>query len=263
VNAILGHESPREQARLEDILRLVPTNRSTVLEIGTRDGFICSKLINIFEEVTALDLELPVLEHRRIKPVKGDVRDLQFEDNAFDVVLCAEVLEHIPPIDLPRACSEVLRVSRHEALIGVPYKQDLRSGKTTCGACGRVNPPWGHVNSFDEHQLVQLFQGMTSVRTSFVGEHNTRTNALSSSLMTLAGNPYGTYGQMEGCISCGTAIKSKDPSTTQKAVAKIALMVEQIQQVFTPACPIWMHVLFRKDNLAVSNPVDHPVRGAR
>jgi hypothetical protein len=71
--------------------------------------------------------------------------DLGFADDFFDFVLCAEVLEHIPTASLSRACSELGRVSKHYVLIGVPYRQDIRVGRTTCWSCRKKNPPWGHI----------------------------------------------------------------------------------------------------------------------
>ncbi len=37
-----------------------------------------------------------MIDHPRVEAVQGDVTALQFADNEFDAILCAEVLEHIP-----------------------------------------------------------------------------------------------------------------------------------------------------------------------
>jgi len=97
-------------------------------------------LVELFDEVTALDLEKPTISHDKIACVQGDIINLDFDDNTFDLVFCAEVLEHIPPHLLERATSELSRVSREFLLIGVPYKQDIRVGRTTCYSCGAKNP---------------------------------------------------------------------------------------------------------------------------
>ncbi len=180
-------QSEREQARSADLLRLLPRGRKSVLDIGARDGYFSQLLTEHFEEVTALDLEKPAFEYPRVTTVAGDITKLQFPDSSFDCVFCAEVLEHIPALE--QACRELARVARHEVVIGVPFRQDTRCGRTTCRQCGKSNPPWGHVNNFDEQKLRKLFPELAVRATSFVGSNNEVTNPVSTMLMEMAGNP--------------------------------------------------------------------------
>lgn len=149
-----------EKARVGDLISLLPESGESVLDIGARDGFISRLLTIHFSKVIALDLEMPTIDHERIQCVKGDITDLHFPDAAFNLVFCAEVLEHIPPQLLAIACREMARVSKSHVLVGVPYKQDIRVGRTTCGACGKISPPWGPVNRFDEGSAVQAVSGI-------------------------------------------------------------------------------------------------------
>jgi SAM-dependent methyltransferase len=48
------------------------------------------------------------------------VTDLPLGDGAFDVALCAQVLEHLPWADVPRALRELARVSRTGVVLTVP-----------------------------------------------------------------------------------------------------------------------------------------------
>jgi hypothetical protein len=236
-----------ERKRIADLMRLLPGNLDSVLDIGARDGFISKLLAGHFLKVTALDLEEPRIDDERIRCVKGDVTGLNFPDASFDLVFCAEVIEHIPSRRLVRACGELSRVAREYLLIGVPYKQDLRVGRLTCRACGKKNPPWGHVNSFDENSLKKLFPSLDVVCLSFVGEVDAMTNAFSTFLTDLAGNPYGDYSQEEPCVYCRT--KFRDPperNLLQKALTKIACYVNEAQKAFHKRRPNWIHVLFKK-----------------
>src|SRR5262245_36438300 len=171
-----------ERMRIADLMRLLPGNLDSVVDIGARDGFISKLLAEHFPNVTALDLEEPRIDDERIRCVKGDVTSLNFPDASFDLVFCAEVIEHIPGRKLDRACGELSRVAREYLLIGVPYKQDLRVGRLTCQACGKKNPPWGHVNSFDQDSLKELFPEFEVGGMSFVGEVDECTNPFSTFL---------------------------------------------------------------------------------
>ncbi len=228
-------------------MRLLPDHLDSALDVGARDGFISRLLAARVPSVTALDLEEPRIDDRRIHCVRGDVTDLKIPDASFDLVLCAEVLEHIPPPKLGRACGELSRVARRYLLIGVPYKQDLRVGRTTCYTCGKKNPPWGHVNSFDEKRLKELFPEFEVARLSFVGEGEARTNFFATFLLDLAGNPYGPYSQEEPCVHCGAALRSPPQrNLLQKGLTKIACYANEAQKVFCKKRPNWIHVLFKK-----------------
>ena len=237
--------SETEKARTADLLRLLPKNRHSVLDIGARDGHFSRLLTGHFLEVTALDLQKPCFEFTRVVTVAGDVTKLDFADDSFDCVFCAEVLEHIP--DLKSACREIVRVAKHEIIIGVPFRQDIRIGRTTCRSCGRMNPLWGHVNSFDEARLSSLFLGLRIVSKSFVGVAGERTNPLSTFLMDLAGNPWGTYKQEEPCIHCGAKlIPPESRKIWQKVCSRIAVRTNRVQALFTRPHGHWIHIVYSK-----------------
>lgn len=239
-------KSSAEIARTRDLLAMIPKNLSTVLDIGARDGHFSKLLTDHFESVTALDLTMPQFSFDRVQPVQGDITKLQFPDNHFDVVFCAEVLEHIPGLE--KACSEITRVARRAVVIGVPYRQDIRVGRTTCNHCGKVNPPWGHLHTFDEHRIGSLFPSCRTLKTSFVGSTNERTNALSTWMMDVAGNPWGVYEQDEPCIHCGKQMKSPTSRpVAQKFISAMALKLNQLQSPFNPTHPNWIHLVFQKD----------------
>ena len=194
------HQSSSEQARTTDLIRLLPRNRRSILDVGARDGYFSRMFPQYFQEVTALDLKQPSWELAGVKTVAGDATRLNFPDNSFDVVFCAEVLEHIPKVEA--AARELARVARHEVLIGVPFRQDIRIGRHSC-PCGHVSPPWGHVNTFTREKLEGLFAGLRAGEIRLVGENATGdTNVLSTWLMDLAGNPWATICD-EPCLGCG------------------------------------------------------------
>lgn len=244
--------TPKEQARIDDLLGLVPRGRASVLDIGARDGSIARLLAGLFPSVTAADINAPAFRIPGVRALAADAVRLPFTSGSFDCVFCSEVLEHIPRVE--EACREIARVARREILIGVPYRQDLRVGRTTCGACGRVNPAWGHVNSFDERRLESLFPSCSVVRRSYVGETREHTNPLSSRLMDLAGNPWGAYNQKEGCIFCSAALvppPGQRPRASRLLSAS-ADVLNRLQRPFVRPHANWIHVLFQKRGASTS-----------
>jgi len=239
--------SSREQERIANLLEIMPKGLSSILDIGARDGYISKLLVDRFENVTCLDLEKPNVSDDRVHTVSGDVTRLEYPDNTFDVVLCAEVLEHIPPQLLSQACSEMSRVAKQAVVIGVPYKQDRRVGRTTCLLCGGKNPCWGHVNTFDELYLMSLFKQLKQTKVAFVGKNKDYTNALSAWLMDLGGNPWGTYEQEESCVHCGNQLATPGEKTWLEWVcSRLAFAFNTIQAQFVSSKANWIHIVFSK-----------------
>lgn len=252
------HGSEAEQERSADLLRLVPKNRRTVLDIGARDGHFSALLAQHFEAVTALDRNPLSVRGARVAAVRGDATCLAFDDASFDVVFCAEVLEHVPKLE--QACREIVRVARHEAVIGVPYRQDTRVGRTTCQTCKRVNPPWGHVNTFDENKLRSLFRPLRPLSTSFVGLNCERTNSLSTVLMDWAGNPWGSYDQEERCIYCGFQLERPSGRRLARRLSgALAHRINRLQAAFLKPRPTWIHMVFAKPSPIPCTPETQPL----
>ena len=228
-------------------MQMVPEHGDSVLDIGARDGYISRLLAKRYEHVTALDLEKPSITHAQIDCVQGDITALGFADATFDLVFCAEVLEHIPPKLLATACSELARVAKQHVLVGVPYKQDIRLGRTTCFTCGGISPPWGHLNTFDELRLKGLFPGFAIAQQSFVGSTDAATNALSTWLMDLADNPSGTYDQEEPCGHCGAKLMPPpERRLWQKVATRLAFIGLRVQRPFLSPHGNWIHLLLTR-----------------
>lgn len=242
----------QEQVRIADLFALLPEKAKRALDVGARDGYLAVRLAERADEVVALDLERPVIAHPRVTCVKGNVVSLDYPDRYFDVVLCAEVLEHLPSELLPRACAEIARVGSGAVVIGVPYDEDSRCGRTTCQHCGGFNPPWGHINSFDETILRSLFPSLQWTKATFVGTKRARTNPISTALLDYAGNPFGTYHQEEPCIHCGKPLgRPAQRTLLQRLATRVAFLLTGAQVALARPRANWIHVLFTtKDSSA-------------
>ena len=94
----------------------------------------------------------------------GDLADLPFEDDSFDLVLCLEVLEHIP--DPAPALAELARVSRGDIVLSVPSEPWFRLGSL---ARGKYLEGWGnhpeHVNHWNPRSFRDFLKASTEVVT--------------------------------------------------------------------------------------------------
>jgi hypothetical protein len=94
-----------------------------------------------------------------------------------------------------------------------------------------------------------LFSGLPVVSESFVGTAGAVTNPISTYLLDLCGNPFGTFNQQEPCIYCGSKfeIPPPDRSFVRKLVRKLAAAINKVQALFIPTRPNWIHLVFSKD----------------
>src|SRR5262245_21526446 len=106
-NLLEYRSSSLEQSRIANLMGLIPAGLKSALDVGARDGYLSKKLIERIPEVTALDLDVPVIDDPRIRCVQGDAAKLGFPDGSFDLVFCAEVLEHVPRPALEVVCREL------------------------------------------------------------------------------------------------------------------------------------------------------------
>lgn len=105
----------RMQSYLEQIRIIISLNPAQLLEIGTGNGFVSSYLKKKGFNVTTCDID------EKLNPDKaGSVLALPFSDSSFDLVVCFQVLEHLPFSDVTKALSEISRVTKQLAIISLP-----------------------------------------------------------------------------------------------------------------------------------------------
>jgi SAM-dependent methyltransferase len=120
-----------------------------ILDVGTGAGqFVnCLVLSEQFRSVTTIDptrfgkymtLSDSITRH------DVSVAEMPFDDDSFDVVVCMEVLEHLPEDIFRTAIAELRRVCRGQLVITVPYREPLPLSKT-------------HVRRFEDVDLARLF----------------------------------------------------------------------------------------------------------
>ena len=86
-----------------------------VLTVGGSAGVLDNYLAGHLHSVVSVDIDAPAVEYAQQHFAKanlifavGDAMDLKFEDDAFDIVICSQVYEHVP--DAETMMREIFRV---------------------------------------------------------------------------------------------------------------------------------------------------------
>jgi len=161
-------------ARLEQVLDLVAAGATgrggpaRALEVGCGEGVIAQRLTRRWRQVAALDLPDAGLRAQwRDRPGPGylhaDAQRLPFRDREFEVVVAAEVLEHLP--DPERGLAELVRVCAGSLVLSVPREPVFRSSNLLAGRYVRDlgNTP-GHLNHWSTRSFVRFVGTLARVR---------------------------------------------------------------------------------------------------
>lgn len=85
-----------------------------ILEIGKGNGLVSDYLKKCGFNIKTCDID------SKVKPdFIADVRKMPFAANAFDFILCAQVLEHLPFTDFQSSLQNIYRITKKWALITI------------------------------------------------------------------------------------------------------------------------------------------------
>ncbi|CAN5693798.1 hypothetical protein BH10ACT1_BH10ACT1_02630 [soil metagenome] len=146
--------------------RTAPTR---ILEVGVGEGEVTARLAARWPDATFIGVDLPDPELARnwdgkgFSPLFGDIGRLPFEDDAFDLVLAIEVLEHVPYPEL--ALAEMHRVARRDVVVSVPREPIWSAANLARGKYLKElgNTP-GHINHWSKKGFADLVGRRFDVR---------------------------------------------------------------------------------------------------
>jgi SAM-dependent methyltransferase len=121
----------RFHRRIADLVRQTDVN--CLLDAGCGEGFTADYLLRESQlplNIIGSDISLAALQWARanqpaaLKTAVADIHHLPYADNSFPLVICLEVLEHIP--DSAVGLRELARVSSRYLLVSVPHEPFFR-----------------------------------------------------------------------------------------------------------------------------------------
>lgn len=186
--------------RVEQTLALVPDDVCTVLDLGCGDGTISNALVARGAKVTGIDISREALRYFAGRGVVASLDHLPLPTRSFDLVICAEVLEHLPPGVYERAREEIERVANRYVIVSTPNREYLRAGLARCEACGCRYHVDQHVRTLALREHRTLFQRCHWVKAVKVGLW-----AHFPPLVALEQRVLGVYRLKDGavCPACG------------------------------------------------------------
>lgn len=102
-------------------------NPQKIVELGTGEGELVKILCDKFPEaqIFACDISKKIikiaqknLKNKKVVLSVEDIEKLSYKDNQFDLVICAEVLEHVN--NPAKALAEIKRISKGSIILSVP-----------------------------------------------------------------------------------------------------------------------------------------------
>jgi SAM-dependent methyltransferase len=86
----------------------------------------------------------------------GDVTSLPFKNESFDLVICSEVLEHIP--DHKKAVQEIIRVLKPGKILAVSVPRHFPESICWMLSEAYHNEPGGHIRIYKKKEIIDLLE---------------------------------------------------------------------------------------------------------
>lgn len=154
-------EDPTEQRRVATLAALAALcpEAESALDVGCGDGTVLRALDRARLRLrVGCDRSRPGLRHldEGAHPIRGASTALPFADRSFDLVLCCDVLEHLPDEAAAATVAELQRVTRRHLLLNVPFAEDLGWSMLSCDRCDLDYHRDHHVRRYAAEDLIAL-----------------------------------------------------------------------------------------------------------
>ncbi len=153
---------------------LIGPGVQSVLDLGCGQGELSRDLCP-GRSVVGCDRSQEALQRVTGPCVRCSSDALPFGDRSFDLVLCSQVLEHLPEPVYRGTLQEMARVAARHIIVSVPYRETLVAHMTACWGCGAAYHMSSHVRRFSAPaELTSAFPGFTETFIGYLGARDHR-----------------------------------------------------------------------------------------
>ena len=147
--------------RIRQTAEMIPGDVRSLLDVGVGGGCIYRELRREATSRRCFGIDISEQLVKQLNDAHvcvADTTHIPFRDRSFDLVLAADILEHIKQEDFARAVSELVRVSARYILISSPYKDAIDWPVSLCNVCDKEFNVYGHERSIDLRSIKRLFR---------------------------------------------------------------------------------------------------------
>ncbi len=239
-----------EEERIKSTLQLIPQDCHSILEVGCGDGRIINRLALQDYIICGMDISRQALKYVKSTKMLGSIDALPFLSKSFDLVICSEVLEHLPFHVYQSAIEELQRVAAKYIIVSVPRRQMIKKGMVTCPACNCVFRRDRHVRSFNEKIIASLIKNF-SLNT--VISYRPRIKVYFPIIMPVAKLLHltATFPTRALCPQCGyLEVDKRNSAPTNQGIKNVLLRhLRPLARclMHTKICSGWLIVIYNRD----------------
>lgn len=152
-----GYITEANKERIQKTIKMIPEDTRSLLDVGCGNGAIINNIPSSFYAV-GIDSSIQALEYVNRNKTVGVCNSLPFKDKSFDIVISAELLEHLDNQILSKTLTELQRISRKYILISVPFQEKPWETFVKCADCGYAYSPYYHQQYFDARRIKTLLK---------------------------------------------------------------------------------------------------------
>ena len=115
-------ETDLNNKTIRKILSIINPKSQKLIDVGCGNGYLIKKITNVKNKY-GCDVfdEKDFKFSKYFKYSKQDIKNINFENQFFDTVICCHTIEHIP--DINKAINELKRIAKKELIIVVPKQR--------------------------------------------------------------------------------------------------------------------------------------------
>lgn len=132
-----------DRPRFRTCFKLVGRSFGSLLDAGCGEGHWLQYLSKRFPEAKYTGIEIAANRAAKardrlpgVRILQGDIANIAFPGDSFDVVTCMEALEHVP--DWSTVLAELIRVAKKTVFLTVPYREKV--AYEICIHCHKPTP---------------------------------------------------------------------------------------------------------------------------